>query len=71
VGQNGHGCEAVFENGQLTQMTLYFRTYTLSGSQTQLLLEVQASAAAGGYAKIGYSDSGADVIFPQWFVAQE
>ena len=71
AGNDGHGGTVVFENGQLTQMTLYFRTYVSTGIETELLREIQAAAAAGGSAKIGYSDNGADVIYPQWFVAQE
>ncbi len=53
-------------NGIITNMELYFRTYTLTGETVQLLPEVQAAAASDGSFSLWYADDGSRRVEPLW-----
>ena len=67
TGSSGTAVRARVKAGVITDMTVRFRSYTVGAEQASLMPELQTAAAAGGRFVLGYSDTGAGVIGPEWF----
>ncbi len=67
TGSSGTAVRARVKAGVITDMTVRFRSYTVGAEQAALMPELQTAAAAGGRFVLGYSDTGAGVIRPEWF----
>jgi hypothetical protein len=53
-------------NGEVTDMTLNFRQYAITGETVTLMPESLAFAAAGGEFALCYFDDGGDAMIPEW-----
>lgn len=62
-----HAAQISFVNGTITEMTLLFRSFSVSDDMA-ILPEAHALAARGGEFALGYSDSGTGVATPFWYV---
>lgn len=70
LGQDGYAAAVTIKDGIISEAELHFRSYAVSESvsETALLPELQAAAAAGGAFMLGYIDNGNDQIEPSWVV---
>ena len=69
TGSSGAAATARVKAGRIAEMTVRFRSYTAGDEQVALMPEIQTAAAAGGGFVLGYSDTGAGDILPEWFAA--
>ena len=65
-GNSGWAASALVQDGQITEMTLNFRAFTLTADRIHMLPEKQAYAAAGGGVELYYVDSGGGLFTPEW-----
>ena len=57
-------------NGEVIDLTLFFRNYTVTNEKKQLLPEIQAAAASDGAFLLSYLDNGSDTrIEPVWIAS--
>ena len=72
------------ENGEITEAKLMFRKYEVTDRTFTLLPEIQAAAAAvvllsemqtaesaGGELMLSYSDTGGELISPEWVILRD
>jgi hypothetical protein len=64
---SGSAVTVEFEGGVAVRMTFEFRRYVKTGEPRALLPPLQAIAASGGEAAVGYADTGMGAISPFWY----
>ena len=67
TGSRGTAVTARVSAGEIEELRMYFRAYSEGGESVTLLPELQAAAAAGGGFVLGYADTGAAELAPEWF----
>jgi hypothetical protein len=83
-GDEGYAAEITVENGEITEAKLMFRKYEVTDQTFTLLPEIQAAAAAvallsemqtataaGGELMLSYSDTGGELISPEWVILRD
>ncbi len=69
TGSEFGAARAVIDGGEISELYLYFGSWTLSGRTVELLPEILAAAAAGdGELAIVYSDTADGEQMPEWIV---
>ncbi|MDR3277986.1 MAG: hypothetical protein LBT12_04365 [Oscillospiraceae bacterium] len=66
-----HAARVILRDGTVTEMSLYFRSYTVTGETVALLPEKQALAAAGRAFSLCYSDTSGGGLEPYWATETE
>ena len=66
LAEDGYAARITFTDGNVTDIELVFRNYSLSGETNKLYREKQALAAAGGEFMMCYYDTGAERLQPVW-----
>ncbi len=64
-----HAASVKVSNGAVTEMELYFRSYTVTGETVQLLREIQAAVASKGAYFLCYPENGSGRLEPVWLDA--
>lgn len=64
--RDGYAASVTVKGGEISAMTLCFRSYTVSNTITSLLPEIQAAAAADRDYMLGYHDNGSGPLLPEW-----
>jgi hypothetical protein len=64
---DGYAASVTIKNGEITEMTLCFRSFSISDETPPALpSELQAAAAADGDFMLGYADDGSGLLKPAW-----
>jgi hypothetical protein len=66
-----HAARVLVQAGTVTEMSLYFRSYAVTGETAALLPEKQALAAAGRAFSLCYSDASGGRLEPYWAAETE
>jgi hypothetical protein len=64
--EDNNAARIKFSSGTVLEVELFFRNYSLSDVNTDLLPEKLALAAAGGEFILSYSDAGPETLQPSW-----
>ena len=67
TGVSGSAVSARVKAGEIAELKMLFRAYSMTGEYVSLLPELQAAAAANGGFVLGYADAGAQELLPEWF----
>ena len=64
--EDGHAAKITFIKGNIIEAELRFRAFTATEETIRLIPERQTLAAAGGEYLLNYSDSGFELLTPEW-----
>ena len=66
LSEETYAARVSFTSGMVTEAEMNFRNFAFTDEYTRLLPEKQALAAAGGEFILCYSDTGTDILRPDW-----